>query len=67
MDSTFSSSTSKVIMEQAQVPVIPGYHGQNQDDKHLEMEAERIGYPLMIKAIRGGGGKVFFLFSFQFR
>ncbi len=51
-------STAKVIMERAQVPVVPGYHGDDQSEALLESEAERIGYPVMIKAVRGGGGKV---------
>ncbi|RZF47215.1 hypothetical protein LSTR_LSTR004924 [Laodelphax striatellus] len=50
-------STSKMIMESAGVPVIPGYHGEDQSDSKLEEEAERIGFPLMIKAVLGGGGK----------
>lgn len=52
------NSTSKEIMERASVPVIPGYHGSDQSDANLKMEADRIGYPVMIKAVRGGGGKV---------
>lgn len=50
-------STSKHIMTAAGVPCIGGYHGENQDDDFLVKEAEKIGYPLMIKAVRGGGGK----------
>jgi len=50
-------STSKIIMIDAKVPVIGGYHGENQDVEHLRAEAEKIGYPVMIKAVRGGGGK----------
>ena len=45
-------------MERASVPVIPGYHGADQNDSNLKTEADRIGYPVMIKAVRGGGGKV---------
>eukprot|EP00606_Chrysophyceae_sp_TOSAG23-5_P000807 GSChrysophyteH2.ASY1.ANO1.1613.1 assembled CDS len=52
-----SKSESKDIMIKANVPVTPGYHGDNQDDQHLLGEARRIGYPLMIKACLGGGGK----------
>jgi len=48
---------AKALMEQAGVPVTPGYHGENQDDAHLAAEAERIGYPVLIKAVAGGGGK----------
>ncbi|XP_026682682.1 methylcrotonoyl-CoA carboxylase subunit alpha, mitochondrial isoform X1 [Diaphorina citri] len=50
-------STSKEIMIKAEVPVIPGYHGEDQNEEILMEQAERIGYPLMIKAVRGGGGK----------
>ncbi|KAL7029369.1 hypothetical protein ACKWTF_006210 [Chironomus riparius] len=50
-------STSKYIMTEAGVPCISGYHGENQNDDFLVQEAEKIGYPLMIKAVRGGGGK----------
>nr|XP_050866201.1 methylcrotonoyl-CoA carboxylase subunit alpha, mitochondrial isoform X2 [Vespula vulgaris] len=48
---------SKEIMAKAGVPVIPGYHGDDQSNETLLSEAKKIGYPLMIKAIRGGGGK----------
>ncbi|MGE4372649.1 MAG: biotin carboxylase N-terminal domain-containing protein [Xanthobacter sp.] len=48
---------SKRLMEQAGVPLVPGYHGADQDGALLAREAERIGYPLMIKASAGGGGK----------
>ncbi|MCG2634399.1 MAG: acetyl/propionyl/methylcrotonyl-CoA carboxylase subunit alpha [Gammaproteobacteria bacterium] len=52
-----SKSESKRIMEAAGVPVVPGYHGDRQETAFLEGEAEQIGYPIMIKAIAGGGGK----------
>lgn len=45
-------------MSEAGVPIIEGYHGEDQTDPKLIREAERIGYPIMIKAVRGGGGKV---------
>jgi 3-methylcrotonyl-CoA carboxylase alpha subunit len=48
---------SKQLMEQAGVPLVPGYHGANQDAALLVAEAERIGYPVLIKASAGGGGK----------
>jgi 3-methylcrotonyl-CoA carboxylase alpha subunit len=48
---------AKAIMEKAGVPVVPGYHGEKQDDKFLAGEAKKIGYPLLIKAVAGGGGK----------
>ena len=48
---------SKRLMEQAGVPLVPGYHGANQDPALLQAEADRIGYPALIKASAGGGGK----------
>ncbi len=48
---------SKQLMEKAGVPLVPGYHGANQDTALLKAEAERIGYPVLIKASAGGGGK----------
>jgi 3-methylcrotonyl-CoA carboxylase alpha subunit len=50
-------SASKALMEKAGVPLVPGYHGDNQDPDWLQGEADRIGYPLLIKASAGGGGK----------
>ena len=48
---------SKRLMEKAGVPLVPGYHGADQDPALLEREAARIGYPVLIKASAGGGGK----------
>lgn len=48
---------SKQIMENAGVPCVPGYHGKEQDLQFLQKEADKIGYPLLIKAVLGGGGK----------
>ena len=48
---------SKQLMEKAGVPLVPGYHGSNQDPTLLQAEADRIGYPVLIKASAGGGGK----------
>jgi 3-methylcrotonyl-CoA carboxylase alpha subunit len=48
---------AKQLMEKAGVPVVPGYHGANQDAEHLAAAADAIGYPVLIKAIAGGGGK----------
>ena len=45
-------------MSAAGVPVIGGYHGEDQSDERLLAEADNIGFPVMIKAVRGGGGKV---------
>lgn len=50
-------------MSAAKVPIIEGYHGEDQADKHLFQEAEKIGFPIMVKAVRGGGGKVLYDFS----
>ncbi|MEG1735908.1 MAG: biotin carboxylase N-terminal domain-containing protein, partial [Comamonas sp.] len=48
---------SKQLMEKASVPLVPGYHGAGQDPAMLHQEADRIGYPVLIKASAGGGGK----------
>ncbi|MGI1661159.1 biotin carboxylase N-terminal domain-containing protein [Palleronia sp. KMU-117] len=48
---------AKRLMADAGVPVVPGYHGADQDPGHLEVEAAAIGYPVLIKAVAGGGGK----------
>lgn len=48
---------AKALMEQADVPVVPGYHGADQADDLLAEEAAKIGYPVLIKAVAGGGGK----------
>ncbi len=52
-----SKSAAKALMQQAQVPLVPGYHGADQDPALLQREADRIGYPVLIKASAGGGGK----------
>ncbi|MBL8533766.1 MAG: acetyl/propionyl/methylcrotonyl-CoA carboxylase subunit alpha, partial [Betaproteobacteria bacterium] len=52
-----SKSNSKVLMERAGVPLVPGYHGEAQDAELLAREAARIGFPVLIKASAGGGGK----------
>ena len=48
---------AKKLMENANVPVVPGYHGADQNDALLAAEAEKVGYPVLIKAVAGGGGK----------
>lgn len=48
---------AKALMEEAGVPVVPGYHGDNQDPAFLSLQADEIGYPVLIKARAGGGGK----------
>jgi 3-methylcrotonyl-CoA carboxylase alpha subunit len=52
-----SKSAAKRIMERAGVPLVPGFHGDNQDPAYLQGQADRIGYPILIKASAGGGGK----------
>jgi 3-methylcrotonyl-CoA carboxylase alpha subunit len=52
-----SKSAAKALMERAGVPLVPGYHGQDNDPALLAREAGRIGYPALIKASAGGGGK----------
>jgi len=50
-------SAAKARMANAGVPLVPGYHGDDQDDALLRSEADKIGYPVMLKASAGGGGK----------
>jgi len=50
-------SAAKRLMEKAKVPLVPGYHGENQDAAFLEKEAAKIGFPVLIKPSAGGGGK----------
>lgn len=57
IDAMGSKSQAKHIMDEAKVPIVPGYHGDDQDSDRLKVEAEKTGYPLMIKAVAGGGGK----------
>ena len=52
-----SKSAAKSLMEKAEVPLVPGYHGDVQDPDFLQGEADRIGYPVLLKASAGGGGK----------
>ncbi|TWJ18300.1 3-methylcrotonoyl-CoA carboxylase, alpha subunit [Geobacter argillaceus] len=52
-----SKSAAKRIMEEAAVPLVPGYHGEDQDPALLQGAADRVGYPVLIKATAGGGGK----------
>src|SRR5256714_5900439 len=52
-----SKAAAKALMEGHGVPVVPGYHGEAQDAASLAAEAERIGYPVLIKASAGGGGR----------
>src|SRR6476620_11700027 len=52
-----SKSAAKSLMEKANVPLVPGYHGDNNEPAFLAGQAERIGYPVLIKASAGGGGR----------
>ena len=52
-----SKSESKTLMEKANVPLVPGYHGDNQDEAFLAEQVKNIGFPVLIKASAGGGGK----------
>ncbi|WP_312596443.1 acetyl/propionyl/methylcrotonyl-CoA carboxylase subunit alpha [Stutzerimonas nitrititolerans] len=52
-----SKSAAKALMEHAGVPLVPGYHGEAQDPETFRRAAEQIGYPVLLKAAAGGGGK----------
>src|SRR5262249_48304084 len=52
-----SKSAAKALMESSGVPVVPGYHGEDQSLATLQQAADRIGYPLLVKASAGGGGR----------
>ncbi|RJF92405.1 acetyl-CoA carboxylase biotin carboxylase subunit [Noviherbaspirillum saxi] len=52
-----SKSAAKTLMERANVPLTPGYHGEQQDAEFLREQAQRIGFPVLLKASSGGGGK----------
>ncbi|MDN7142369.1 acetyl/propionyl/methylcrotonyl-CoA carboxylase subunit alpha [Pseudomonas sp. JQ170] len=57
IDAMGSKSAAKALMEQAGVPLVPGYHGEAQDLETFRAAAETIGYPVLLKATAGGGGK----------
>jgi 3-methylcrotonyl-CoA carboxylase alpha subunit len=57
IDAMGSKSAAKALMEKAAVPLVPGYHGERQESDFLRAEADRIGYPVLLKASAGGGGK----------
>ncbi|MFJ4153261.1 acetyl-CoA carboxylase biotin carboxylase subunit [Pseudomonas sp. NPDC089752] len=57
IDAMGSKSAAKALMEAAGVPLVPGYHGEAQDLETFRAAAERIGYPVLLKASAGGGGK----------
>ena len=52
-----SKSAAKTLMEKAGVPLVPGFHGDNQEPEFLQQQADKIGYPVLLKASAGGGGK----------
>ena len=52
-----SKSAAKALMETSGVPLLPGYHGDNQDPDFLAGQAEKVGFPVVIKAVSGGGGR----------
>lgn len=52
-----SKSAAKQIMEKAKVPLVPGYHGDDQSEQGLKSHADKMGYPVLLKAAAGGGGK----------
>src|SRR6185295_1789510 len=52
-----SKAAAKALMEKSGVPVVPGYHGAAQDIATLRQQADRIGYPVLVKASAGGGGR----------
>ncbi|RON99036.1 3-methylcrotonyl-CoA carboxylase [Pseudomonas moraviensis] len=57
IDAMGSKSAAKALMEKAGVPLVPGYHGEAQDLDTFREACERIGYPVLLKATAGGGGK----------
>ena len=57
MEAMGSKSGSKALMEKAGVPLVPGYHGEAQDEKTLADAANTIGFPVLVKASAGGGGR----------
>ena len=57
MEAMGLKDAAKKLMDKAGVPITPGYHGKDQDKKLLEAKAGMIGYPVLIKAVAGGGGK----------
>ena len=57
IDAMGSKSAAKALMEKAGVPLVPGYHGEAQDVETFRLAAEKIGYPVLLKATAGGGGK----------
>lgn len=57
MEAMASKQLAKQLLEKSKVPLTPGYHGSEQSEAHLLNEAKKIGFPVLIKAANGGGGK----------
>lgn len=57
IDAMGDKARAKALMIEAGVPTVPGWQGEDQSDAHLQAEADKIGYPLLIKAVAGGGGR----------
>lgn len=57
IESMGSKSAAKSIMERANVPLVPGYHGEDQNPDVIKRAADEMGYPVLLKAVAGGGGK----------
>lgn len=57
MEAMASKQLAKQLLEKTTVPLTPGYHGANQSEAHLLLEAKNIGFPVLLKAANGGGGK----------
>jgi len=57
MEAMGLKDAAKTLMQTAGVPITPGYHGKDQSTQHLKAQADKIGYPVLIKAVAGGGGK----------
>ena len=57
IESMGSKSAAKTIMQDAKVPLVPGYHGADQNPALLKQSADQMGYPVLLKAVAGGGGK----------
>lgn len=57
MEAMASKQLAKLLLEKTAVPLTPGYHGKEQSDEKLHTEAQRLGFPVLLKAACGGGGK----------
>ncbi|MFA6301728.1 MAG: acetyl-CoA carboxylase biotin carboxylase subunit [Legionella sp.] len=57
LEAMASKQVAKQLLEKTSVPLTPGYHGKEQSEKHLLEQAQKIGFPVLIKAANGGGGK----------